>query len=445
MPLQDFLKLNVTKRIERHAKCRELPTPLYILYNQLEAYGDAYGGVAMYVETVQDEQKPGNNADTTNDKENKKVQAKPRPSGHSKKRKQNDDEDDEEMDSENEMEAEFQKFKAISQIVRAKLTSSSDDSNSKDQVEVMLRFEYLKDLGVVTVMAENHEALLANLFPNDTGEYLPKSDSGLGTSGSGQLIPFPKNFRGKAYKWVQWLAGFDYLDPASSSFTKPTTSHIVESVLKRIRAQELLSTQLKEIAKLQHPIPVPKHAESFFPSNLNTKLSDWREISKGTEEFDEYSRQLFSTQLTVPVYALETSKESLQDKSTTYGMRCFVGTFETSGNQGCPNKITFVVHIFVDYPTHMPHFMILNIAASGGVEQDLRIIQNEINAFATELMEAGPFHLLSLQMRRLQMCLDVVNGDVDRSKQTTFGRKRRGRDRRLALVYDTIAQKFKHR
>jgi len=77
--------------------------------------------------------------------------------------------------------------------------------------------------------------------------------------------------------------------------------------------------------------------------------------------------------------------------------------------------------------------------------QEFRTIETEINAFADELRSGNQHNLLSNQLRRLQTCLDVLTGDVEKSSQQSFGRTKRGRDRKLAFVFDQATQKFRHR
>ncbi len=80
---------------------------------------------------------------------------------------------------------------------------------------------------------------------------------------------------------------------------------------------------------------------------------------------------------------------------------------------------------------------------------ELHLIELELNRHYDELLaplvESGlsPGYLLSCQMRRLQMCLDVVAGGE--SATSLPGRSRRGKDRRPALKWDAETKTFTHR
>ena len=454
LPLQEFLDDNVTERTERHAKCRKLPTPLYVLYNQLEAYGDVFGGVSVSLDSIEVER-----MDISAEQSQSPVRPKAAQGGspglsNRKKRKKPDDEDEDDESDNDVMDievAEKDPFEPHPQVVRAELLSTQDETKGGASpgngegptVRAKLRFEYLPGLNVVTVVAESNEALLANLFPNDTGEFLPRTDTTYMVGKTDKLaMPFPEDRSGRPYKWAQWLAGLDFLDPRSPQTNQPTTQQIVDSVLGRIYAQEALSQQLESLRKRPHPVRVPPKTRQLFAGKERTKVVQWEELEETHELFERPTR---SQTTIVPVFRM---RESQKEEASQYGKRCFLVKFATSGNFDCPKTVRAVVNIYADYPKHVPKFSILDMDKSGPVQQDLRVIQNEVNAFTDELCGGKTVHeiqVLSLQLRRLQMCLDVLCGDVDKAKLSSFGRSKRGRDRRLAFVYDPDAQRFKHR
>ena len=128
-----------------------------------------------------------------------------------------------------------------------------------------------------------------------------------------------------------------------------------------------------------------------------------------------------------------------------------------------------IVEVFVEYPARAPRFTVVARAGEGrgaeaaaALRNNLKSVELELNAHAAELtvQEGGgggaakaaaaaadgdnaEEHLLQHQLRRLQMCLDVLGGDVDATRM--FGRARRGRDRRLAFVFDPTTKQFMHR
>lgn len=72
-----------------------------------------------------------------------------------------------------------------------------------------------------------------------------------------------------------------------------------------------------------------------------------------------------------------------------------------------------------------------------------------MNAYYDELILKGCEHNLLLhQLRKIEVCFDVLcnaaaDGDADVS--LCFGRERRGKDRRQAMVMDTAAKELRHR
>ena len=79
----------------------------------------------------------------------------------------------------------------------------------------------------------------------------------------------------------------------------------------------------------------------------------------------------------------------------------------------------------------------------------LQEIEIEVNAYYDELIPKGSEHFLLLhQLRKIELCFDVLcnavaTGDADLS--LCFGRERRGKGRRQAMVMDTAAKELRHR
>mmetsp|Transcript_13555 Transcript_13555/g.17587 ORF Transcript_13555/g.17587 Transcript_13555/m.17587 type:complete len:651 (-) Transcript_13555:104-2056(-) len=458
--LQEYFGSNISKRMQRHQLCRQLPTPLYVIYSQLEAYGDAFGGVTMKVEETTADIDNGSKEDDNGKSKKRPMDSDLKSPSKRKKRSKRSVSPaahDEDTEEEEEAEQQLDVYKAHPHTVRARL-------RSKQGVDVMLRFELLEALDVVTVTAEAHQALLANLFPNDTGVFLPRTVAKYTETQERNTI-FPSHLKGRPYKWAQWLAGLTYLDPSMPNHSQPSTREIVENVLTRVRAQEALSAQLEVLGKCPHPVDVHVKAKVLFPQTAVAKLVKWEEVTENENAvaFLKLSRP----RCLAPVMHMHSQpntqkKEDNQDKSSRswsdFGRRLFRGEFETSGKAGYPKTIQVVVQVFVDYPARAPYFTLLtesnsvaNINDSKAnpnysvASQEFRTIQAEVNAYANELRAGDPLNLLSHQLRRLQMCLDVLTGDIEKSSQQSFGRTKRGRDRKLAFVFDPISQKFRHR
>lgn len=75
-------------------------------------------------------------------------------------------------------------------------------------------------------------------------------------------------------------------------------------------------------------------------------------------------------------------------------------------------------------------------------------IEVEVNAFYNELVtkESEQF-LLMHQLRKVQLCFDVLNSALadGSSASLCFGRERRGKDRRQAIVMDPVSKELRHR
>ena len=119
-----------------------------------------------------------------------------------------------------------------------------------------------------------------------------------------------------------------------------------------------------------------------------------------------------------------------------------------------------VVSLYASYPVRPPIFRLTMCGAAKqksknkSVQVDLgsselHLIEIELNRHYDELLQPltttnlSPAYLLSCQIRRLQMCLDVVAGGE--SATSLPGRARRGKDRRPALKWDSETNSFSHR
>lgn len=71
-----------------------------------------------------------------------------------------------------------------------------------------------------------------------------------------------------------------------------------------------------------------------------------------------------------------------------------------------------------------------------------------MNAYYNELItkESEQF-LLMHQVRKVQLCFDVLNSALadGSSAHLCFGRERRGKDRRQAIVMDSASKELRHR
>jgi hypothetical protein len=79
----------------------------------------------------------------------------------------------------------------------------------------------------------------------------------------------------------------------------------------------------------------------------------------------------------------------------------------------------------------------------------LQEVEVEVNAFYDELLPRGcpSTFLLMHQLRKVQQCLDVLAASADEGQAATlcFGREHRGKDRRHAIVMDSVSKDLRHR
>lgn len=487
-PVEDHFGERIIDRLARHDLCKQLPEPLYMIYCQLEAYGDSFGGVTLDIgkdenlialakrKAASEElangktiSVSGSHAMAMDAEENTDSSHAAAVAAMNKRRRADStinggDHTDLAHDdvntavltsgSKRQRKEDFHQDSGFS--IMAKLASPNR------RVDVTLVFKYYKGLGVATVEAVNQRGLLANIYPNDTGQFLPRTTLDR-TISQGPKQVFAEDRPDRPYKWLQWLSGNYTLPPESPEYNaQPSMGSIIQSILDRVGAQEALSEQLHALKKCPHPVPVHPSAESLFPSNALARLVKWEEI--GDVEADDLIASTFADRASgAPIFYRRQDANNGPGSSSwaSFGRRCFHGILETSEK----GKVEAIVQVFVDYPKRAPHFTLLPTTNS-----TLRIIQTEINDHADELRAADQLRLLSHQLRRLQMCLDVMSaassasatksttaGDMDEgedmaantastsSGSSMMDRKLRGRDRRLAFVYDPASRSFTHR
>eukprot|EP00516_Mucochytrium_quahogii_P003995 CAMPEP_0203759158 /NCGR_PEP_ID=MMETSP0098-20131031/12108_1 /ASSEMBLY_ACC=CAM_ASM_000208 /TAXON_ID=96639 /ORGANISM=" , Strain NY0313808BC1" /LENGTH=697 /DNA_ID=CAMNT_0050651943 /DNA_START=21 /DNA_END=2114 /DNA_ORIENTATION=- len=476
-PIQKHFGMSIMERLDRHVLCRKLPNALYMIYCQLEAYGDAFGGVSVSIEgetndamDIEKEEEEDGDGDEEDNKKKTKGNIENGSKASSKRKREPEPVADEKV-SKKAKKVELNGVKPTSNGVSSKAKAEDDNDvfidcgvvvkaylqSPNKQVDLTLLFKYFPMLNVVTVEALDHRGILANIYPNDTGQYLPHTLMGKKSKG-GLRQPFPENINGRPYKWLQWLAGLYNLTPEGPHATShPSTRSIVKSILDRVGAQESLSEQLHALEKCPHPVPVHPSAESLFPPKATTKLIKWEEIP--ANQADERIAEVKVARSTgVPV--LYRRKEAVEEEINAwanFGRRCFHGILKTANGK----EYEAIVQVFVDYPARAPHFTLF--PRDDGA---LRTIESELNDYANELHANDRLSLLSHQLRRLQMCLGVlssgsnsapsvddelednvngVRGNNAGGSSSSIERKYRGRDRRLAFVYDVKSRTFIHR
>merc|ERR1719318_1916625 len=85
----------------------------------------------------------------------------------------------------------------------------------------------------------------------------------------------------------------------------------------------------------------------------------------------------------------------------------------------------------VTQPTLLYFLLVPKKARARNKQHELKCLECEVNAYAEELMKIDhPNMMLSNQMRRLQICFDMlVETSLTGAKEKLYTRKMRGRDR----------------
>ncbi len=352
-----------------------LEKPLYVFYRQLQGYADLYDS-SLILDIV--ESRPLNNLEGAEEPARKRMKMSNASSGE---------------------EGKVDPFKPSELAVQ--VTVKVDATMTQ-----RLCFQYYPHIGTVAVEAAGSEdpVLLSNLFPGDGGEDVPSVTGKYALLASG-VNEWPSSASFRPYYWSQWLCGILTLpDPKGNKATpiEPSISAAMNKIRSRLRSYSDLRVQL-------HALPSEIKADaatkaSLFPSTKPaTVLSSWR-----------------------------------QGGSAKSNSRNFEATFQR-GKISVKAEVT----IEAEYPTVAPLFKLSRLSAKTEGPSDLDILLNhvevEVNSHYDELLgssESSCNYLLSHQLIRLQMCLDVVTGDTP---------SRSGKERKPALVYDVSTGSYKHR
>lgn len=215
LPVQQQLGILHTKRMKQHHLAELLPAPLYILYSQILSQKEAFDesidleilGSAKDAQAVARQQALKDSGTNFVSHEESKA-----------------DEDPQEEDDDSQRRRKRAKKSQIKETADDGIYQAHplsvlwhiyDEDQGEDEKPAKLltvRFEYLMKLNVVCAGTEGaHDGpleLLTNLFPDDTGLDLPTQ---VGKLSAGLEFQYDPNRSLRPYKWVQHLAGIDFL------------------------------------------------------------------------------------------------------------------------------------------------------------------------------------------------------------------------------------------
>ncbi|XP_047321651.1 THO complex subunit 5B [Impatiens glandulifera] len=249
LPVQKQLGMPYTKKLKQHQYAELLPPSLYIIYSQMLAQKEAFGenidveivGSLKDAQAFSQQQANKENG-TCTILDNSKVE-------------------DDSLEDEEEGQRSQKRSKKVptkenhdqSEIYQShplKIILHVYDDEGSDSKLVSLKFDYLLKLNVVCVGIEGSNEvpgnnLLCNLFPDDAGLEIPLQSAKLSVGGE---LEFDEKRTSRPYKWVQHLAGIDFLPEISPQLTfSESKQAAVISGLSQYRHQNRVQTVVQRI------------------------------------------------------------------------------------------------------------------------------------------------------------------------------------------------------
>jgi len=452
IPVQEYLELPLSDRREQLSLARLLPSPLYILYTQCQAYGEACDK-EMVVRVKGD----GEEARVF------------------RERKEDEDSQEEGKDDSQDHEGDAEKMHR-SKSIRGEDKASKVLSVHPLQVEVVLcrgedkvfmTFHWLVTLGVVTVTVTlstkekldgemlSPNTLLSHLYQGDAGMKSPNSANTWQLAAAGLTDSWEKLLPDKMpFLWVQRLAGLDFLsnqiseEREESNKMVPSTdlAHMhVEATIKAIRTrlvaridlQKQLDTLTK--SKLSQVELLPSTLHSQIPVRVVSRLKSWYSSDWEKYNMAEYTKHLINSGVVT---------------SDCYFYKAVVTRDKAS--------ITAMVSIAPSYPDISPTFC-LALQLDGDTEtletsEMVRDLEREVNLGWGDQSGVKEGSMLLVMLHRLLVLLDVVlevrssmqegeGGKTSTSftKSQVFFDTVKGKLRRLPLEYNPAQQLFQQR
>lgn len=442
LPVQEYLSMPFEQTQKQTEIARHLPPPLYVLFVQANAYGQACD--------------KNLNVSISGDVDEAKALSKPP-----------EDSQDDESDSDAEEEQEKTRRRPTTggqlddkrrEMLKRHPLSLCLDLKCKDSSTLHLFFYYLMNLNIMTVKtkvststdlntatsAENllkSDTLLSCLYANDQGRETPNPANRYQFDKVG-IVSFADYVEelGHPYMWVQSLGGLHF--PSDTSEVVHVGSSLsasyMESTMKllRSRVQSRLALH-KQFASLEHSIiPVSSECQHLFPAKVISCLARWT-----TTTYQEYMELAYTCHVTSAGLAKETDLY-------------FMGVIERG-----TARLQAAVVLSPRYPEISPLFS-LSLSwkgeRSGRTDDNLRAMESEVNVFKNELQGPCPGHqLLTNQIARLCVCLDVyletegqddgVEGPREFPREKMCLRTVRGPNRLKPFKYNHPQGFFSHR
>lgn len=394
-PLQEALDMPIEKGWAIQKTVRLLVQPLYMLYANVTAYGEACD--PMLLTSVQGDEDEARQIEITGNI---------------------DCESDDEGDNERETRGSYNRRKSAKQqdssrqkrkaLVRPHPMSVTITIKSREGKESLaLTFQYVPNAGFVTVKCAlvefevtgvaagdvmSQENILNELFPGDNGEGSPNpktkfqlQEIGIGMDKFLSMIK-EKNL-GKPYKWAQELCGIEFVDSgekflAASDKWQKTIPNIIKAIRTRWEARLRLYQQVHELET--GDVDTTINMELNNPIRISSTLVQWTAIS-----YAEY------------VASNVTGK--FIDYTDSTGNDLYFRAIITRGSA----KLECYICVPCDFPESTSLWSLsLNWNGKHSASDDAAVRDME---FWINSLQAPkhPKTILSLQLKRAMSCLDI--------------------------------------
>ncbi|CAL4120856.1 unnamed protein product, partial [Meganyctiphanes norvegica] len=465
-PLQEALELPLDAKREQRRVSRLLPSPLYTLWVQASAYGEACDPnlkVEMWSSSAA--------ADKLMALADKLEEDYPHSAtGH-----------DQSESADVELKTQAQNIRKVKQKV-LKVTIQTLNNvlplsiqiTSKKNCSVTLSFHYLQCLRIVTVKCSvnvqekpktmlsdvvSGDHLLNSLFPGDTGTSSPNPATlyQLNRARINVAELFSFSVTGRPYHWAQALGGLTFSKPqqqtessmeedSRDSSVMPKLSSMesvrwevsaehmhmtVKAIRNRLLARMSLQSQLinLESATSTSSITVPAELlRQHFPGKISSELKSWRPMAWNDYNAAPSTQVLLASGIVNPQHILFKAKYERKN--------VILDAF---------------VAISPDHPKTAPVFS-LNLNWEGHHHSEnnphIRQMEIEINVHCEEMVSSSKdrLQLLPLLLHRLAMCLDIYteatsahtdahSPDAQFHKEKIFFRPARGPERAHPFKY----------
>uniref|UniRef100_A0A8C3SPK7 THO complex 5 n=2 Tax=Chelydra serpentina TaxID=8475 RepID=A0A8C3SPK7_CHESE len=443
LPVQEYLFMPFDQAHKQYETARHLPPPLYVLFVQANAYGQACDKkLAVEIEGSVEEAK---------------ALYKPP-----------EDSQDDESDSDAEEEQSTKRRRPTlgvqlddkrKEMLKRHPLSVTIDLKCKDDSVLHLIFYYLINLNVMTVKTKVTTAaemttpisagdllspgsLLNCLYPGDHGKRTPNPANQFQFDKVGILtLSDYVTDLGHPYVWVQKLGGLHFpKDQPQHTVTADNSlsaSHMEMTMkLLRTRLQSRLALH-KQFASLEHGIvPVSSECQHLFPSKVVSHLVKWAALPY--EDYLELS------------YTKDVVEAGLAEDTHLYYMALV--------ERGTA-KLQAAVVLNPGYSSMPPIFnLCLNWKGekTNSNDDNIRAMESEVNVCYKELCGPRPgYQLLTNQLQRLCVVLDVyleteshdtsVEGPKEFPQEKMCLRLVRGPNRMKPFKYNHPQGFFSHR